>query len=231
MFTRECPKCKKEIQHKSKYNHRDAVKEGRLCKSCMLKGRSHKELYGDRYEEITTKRGKGISKAIEKAKKKGEYWHDKVTAARHENGTFKHSPERRKQIAEQTIFKKRGKEHIHVQKYLRENNLTWEEYEAEQSEYRKYAKEVWWLTRRQDISHLPNVEKRGKAGVKGAYQLDHITEISEGFIKGIDPKIIGDISNLQMITWEENNRKRKYPNGITNGKSKSKVSQTSSKLV
>lgn len=216
MFTRECPKCKKEVKHKSKYNHRDALKEGRLCKSCMLKGRSQKELYGDRYDEVIDKRGKAISENL----KDGMWWHDKITSARYENGTFKHSQERRKQIAEQTIFKNKGKEHIHVQKWLKENNLTWEEYEAEQSEYRKYVKEVWWWTRRQDITHLLNVEKRGKAGVEGAYQLDHIIEISEGFVKGIDPKIIGDISNLQMITWEENNRKRKYPNGITNGKSK-----------
>lgn len=219
MFTRECPKCKKDIQHKSKYNHRDAVKEGRLCKSCMLKGRSQKEIHGKMYEVVLKKRSKGISKAIEKAKERGEYWHDKITQARHNNGTFKHSPERRKQIAEQTVFKKRGKEHIHVKKYLKENNLTWEEYEKEQSEYSKYVKEVWWWTRKQDIEHLINVEKRGKAGVKGAYQLDHIIEISEGFIKEINPKIIGDISNLQMITWEENNKKRKYPNGIHHGKS------------
>ena len=214
MFTRECPKCKKEINYKSKYNHRDAVQEGRVCKSCGLKGRSQKEIYGERYEEILEKRGKGISRAIVEAKERGEYWHDKVTEARHKNGTFKHSPDRRKQIVEQTIFKKKGKEHVHVKKYLKENSLTWEEYQSQQSEYYKYAKEVWWWTRKQDIRHLPNVGKRGKAGVEGAYQLDHIIETSEGFVKGIHPKMIGDISNLQMITWEENNKKRKYPNGI-----------------
>jgi hypothetical protein len=214
MFTRECPKCKKEIKHKSKYNCRDADKGGKVCMSCRFKGKSQKELYGERYEEILEKRSKGISKAIEKAKERDEYWHDKVTETRHRNGTFKHSPERRKQIAEQTVFKKKGKEHIHVKRYLKENNLTWEEYQSEQSEYSKYAKEVWWWTRKQDISHLPNVDKRGRAGDEGAYQLDHIIEISEGFVKGIDPKVIGDISNLQMITWEENNRKRKYPNGL-----------------
>jgi hypothetical protein len=214
MFIRECPKCKKEIQHKCKYNCRDSAKAGKVCSSCRFKGKSDKERYGDRYEEVQRKRGKSISKAIEKAKEKGEYWHDKVTAIRHANGTFKHSPDRRRQIAEQTIFKKRGKEHVHIKKYLEENKITWEDYEAEQSEYRKYQKEVWWWTRRQDISHLLNIEKRGRSGVEGAYQLDHIIEISEGFAKGIDPEIIGDISNLQMITWEENNRKRKYPNGL-----------------
>lgn len=210
MFTRECPKCRKEIIYKSKYNHRDATNENRLCKSCMLKGRSQKELYGNKYPEIVEKRGKAIAETL----KDGMWWHKKIVEARHQNDTFKHSTERRKQIAEQSVFKKRGEDHVHVKKYLKEKKLTWEEYQAEQSAYQKYAKEVRYWTRKQDISHLPSLIKRGKAGVEGAYQLDHIIEISEGFIGGVDPKVIGDISNLQMITWEENNKKRRYPNGL-----------------
>jgi hypothetical protein len=40
--------------------------------------------------------------------------------------------------------------------------------------------------------------------VDGAYQLDHITSISEGFSKNISPEVIADMSNLRMLPWKEN---------------------------
>ena len=71
-----------------------------------------------------------------------------------------------------------------------------------------------YLTRRVNVKDLEHYEKRGKSGVEGAYHLDHIIEISEGFIKNIDPKIIANITNLRFISWEENLKKRKHPGGI-----------------
>ena len=59
-----------------------------------------------------------------------------------------------------------------------------------------------------DNGHLlENIEKRGRAGVKGAYHLDHIKSMWYGFHNNISPEIIGDISNLQMLPWLENQRK------------------------
>ena len=209
MYIRNCPKCENEIKHKCKYNCRDAVLEGRFCKSCMLKGRSQRELYGDAYEDIILKRSQSL-KEVE------HWWQKKIVDSRKVNGSYKHSEKRKKQIAEQTIFSKTGKDHVRVKKILKELDLTWEEYSARYSEYKKYQKKVIRLTNKQDVSKLPNFDKRGKAGVAGAYQLDHILEISEGFVKGIDPEIIADMSNLQFIPWLENLKKRKYPSGIQN---------------
>lgn len=52
------------------------------------------------------------------------------------------------------------------------------------------------------------LSKRGKCGVKGAYQIDHMYSIKEGFLNNIPPFIIGSIFNLTMIKWEDNDKKK-----------------------
>lgn len=72
-----------------------------------------------------------------------------------------------------------------------------------------YIAEVRKFTRRHKhvYSKWENFDKIGRCGVSGAYQLDHIVSIRHGFLNGIHPSTIGDISNLQIITWEENRKK------------------------
>ena len=48
---------------------------------------------------------------------------------------------------------------------------------------------------------------RGKAGVEGAYHLDHIISVKYGFIQNIDPKFIGSIENLWFVPWKINLQK------------------------
>ena len=57
------------------------------------------------------------------------------------------------------------------------------------------------------ISELDNSNLRGRNGVVGAYQLDHIVSQRYGFDNAIPPSIIGHICNLRFITWEANNSK------------------------
>ena len=40
-----------------------------------------------------------------------------------------------------------------------------------------------------------------------AYQIDHILSVKYGFENKIDPKVIGNIKNLQMLPWKENRYK------------------------
>jgi hypothetical protein len=84
-------------------------------------------------------------------------------------------------------------------------NLSELEYERLLSEKKKYYNEVHKITKRQPVNTLEFHEKRGKAK-KGTdhYQLDHIIPISVGFRDNIDPNIIGNISNLRFIPWQEN---------------------------
>jgi hypothetical protein len=206
-YTRLCPKCNDVIEYKSKYRCRDAEKEKCVCKKCMHKGKSQKELYGNRYDEI-------IQKRIKSQKLVKHTWHDKIVESRRKNGTYKLTDEHKKKISNNTIFSKKGKDHVRIKKFLEDNNVTWEEYENKISNYKKYHMEVMYWTRRVNVGNLEHYEKRGKSGIPGAYHLDHIIEISEGFVKNIDPKIISNITNLKFITWEENLKKRNYPGGI-----------------
>jgi hypothetical protein len=42
----------------------------------------------------------------------------------------------------------------------------------------------------------------------GGYQLDHMISTNHRFIHGISPEIIGNIHNLRIVPWAENNKKR-----------------------
>ena len=74
-------------------------------------------------------------------------------------------------------------------------------------EYQKYKGKVWTETNKQPIHILENFDKRAKSGVIGAYQLDHIISIKFGFDNKISPDVIGNITNLRMVPWEENIKK------------------------
>jgi len=82
--------------------------------------------------------------------------------------------------------------------------MSYNEYMNKLSEKEKYYKKVLNITKKQPIKLLENYKKRGRAGIDGAYHLDHIIPIIYGFINDIPSEIIGDISNLQFITWEDN---------------------------
>jgi hypothetical protein len=59
------------------------------------------------------------------------------------------------------------------------------------------------ITKRQPLETLENFDKRGFR----KYHLDHKFSIHEGFMRDISPKIIGHISNLQMLWWKDNLQK------------------------
>ena len=112
-----------------------------------------------------------------------------------------------KEVRGHNTVERLGKEEFEIRqqkirKTLEEKGI-WVPYDNLE-EYKKYHREVWKYTNSQDISRLENFNKRGKAGIPGAYHLDHKFSISRGFIEGIDPKLIGNINNLEFIPWEEN---------------------------
>lgn len=69
----------------------------------------------------------------------------------------------------------------------------------------KYRRLVWKITERQNLKKLKNYEKRAFTG----FHLDHKVSIWYGFKNKIDPKLIGDIYNLEFIHHKENMRKWK----------------------
>lgn len=103
----------------------------------------------------------------------------------------------------------KGENHPGVRIRMKKLGLTWEEYSDWRDSKKKYYKEVWRITKEQDITILENNDKiRTRAGIEGGYQLDHVVSIAEGWRSKINPYIIGNIKNLQMLTWEQNLKKR-----------------------
>lgn len=74
-------------------------------------------------------------------------------------------------------------------------------------------KEYYKAVRRETYKSLkinninPNNLPIGINGSGDVYQVDHIIPIIEGYKSQIDPKIIGDINNLQLLHWRDNNKK------------------------
>lgn len=90
-----------------------------------------------------------------------------------------------------------------LRELIREKN-SWGEFRTDLSQWEKYKLECWTITNEFEISSLVNFDKRGLAGIPGAYQLDHKISMKYGFDNGISAKIIGNRNNLEMIPWEDN---------------------------
>jgi hypothetical protein len=79
-----------------------------------------------------------------------------------------------------------------------------DEYKEKYPKKQFYKREVWRLTYQKPIDTLENWKFRGRCGVEGAYQLDHIRSIDWGWKNAIDAEVIADWDNLRMIPWKTN---------------------------
>ena len=80
--------------------------------------------------------------------------------------------------------------------------------------YRDKPKRLWtdWDYYRDEVNNLtekakhqiPNIHKRGYR----EYHIDHKISIREGYDRGILPEHIAHISNLHMMYWKDNVRKK-----------------------
>ena len=64
----------------------------------------------------------------------------------------------------------------------------------------RYRRSVTYFTLKNDLSQLPNWKKPG-------YQIDHIFSVLDGFKLGVDPRVVANIANLQILTRKENREK------------------------
>lgn len=79
-----------------------------------------------------------------------------------------------------------------------------DEYKLRYPKKQFYKREVWRLTYQNPLDTLEHWELRGRCGVEGAYQLDHIKSINWGWENGIEPEVIAEWDNLRMIPWKTN---------------------------
>jgi len=76
----------------------------------------------------------------------------------------------------------------------------WKSDDPEYIEFKKYRRKVYYWTNKNDLTALPNSNRRGKTD----YHLDHKYSITEGFYKKVPPKVIGSIHNLEFIPAADN---------------------------
>jgi len=107
-----------------------------------------------------------------------------------------------------TMYRRNVSEGVSVGLIKRYRDINYSEYLKIVDDFTKYKNDVMKITRQQPISDLINYNKRGNSGIDGAYHLDHKYSILEGFNNNLPSEIIGNIKNLEFITWEENIKKR-----------------------
>ena len=109
-----------------------------------------------------------------------------------------------------TIIHKKGimngvtKEQVEQMRATKAGFQNFDEYKLRYPKKQFYKREVWRLTYQKPIDTLENWELRGRCGVEGAYQLDHIRSIDWGWKNGIDAEVIAEWDNLRMIPWKTN---------------------------
>jgi hypothetical protein len=173
------------------------------CNSCSKSGIRNSQ-YG-------TKRTEAWKQHIGSINKKAKRWNDGKKLS--ENHKLKISDGIKKSEKYRNSIIERGYR-ISLAKCGLATDLSPAEYDSIKTDKYRYYQEVWKVTNTQPIEQLENFNKRGKAK-KGTdnYQLDHIIPIIEGYNNNISPNIIGNITNLRMIPWEEN-IKRQYESKI-----------------
>jgi endogenous inhibitor of DNA gyrase (YacG/DUF329 family) len=212
--TRECPICSNEIQYTNKRSWYNAKKLNSSCRLCWSKKIS--KTANDKIkigEHWGGKRDKEKEKNIDRpytrkcpdcGKSIGYIRKHKLQEAIKNNtvcnscSSYKYNKTWTNVISD---------EHIKQMRATKAGFDSWEEYKKKYPKKQFYKREVWRYTYQNDLEKLPNWEKRGRCGVDGAYQLDHIMSINEGWEKKIPPEQIAKWENLRMIPWKQNRYK------------------------
>jgi hypothetical protein len=80
-------------------------------------------------------------------------------------------------------------------------------------EWNRYRNFVEWLGINNKAVILGD-NKTGKMGTVGAYQVDHIYSVINGFNNKVSPWVISHINNMQLLPWEQNSKKT-HNSGMT----------------
>ena len=213
-YTRNCPICNNEIIYTNKRSIYGATSRNSKCKSCQ--NQETRELRKTQKENGET--WGGIRNRLKEQNMERNF-HRNCPDCNNEMsytsiGTLNTAIQQNTICNSCSAYKYNktfkdiiSEEHILQMRATKAGFSTWEEYKEKYPEKEMYKREVWRHTYRNDLTVLPNNDKRGRCGVDGAYQLDHIISINEGWEKNIPAEEIGSMDNLQILTWEENRKK------------------------
>ena len=196
----------KEFYVKNGYTEEESI---RLAKEAQYKNSSlHIDYYLNR--GFTLEQAKKKIKNIHAKKKDRNYLLESLILL-HPNKNIEELLEMQRNIRDSSSKEKLGEEKFNLKnnkmRKTLENNGAWVPL-SEKTEYEFYSYMVWFYTNSNDLKGLENYDKRGRAGVDGAFHLDHKFSISAGFVQNIPPELIGSINNLVFLPWEENVKKQ-----------------------
>jgi hypothetical protein len=212
IYKRNCPKCNDEIEYKNPRSFKWADRDKKPCRKCYSKQISEtlkKQVEDGTY--VINRRPKNDKVTYTHFRNCPEcgnemgYTRVDIYRRSEKNGTICNSCSTKKY--KKTFNDVITEEHRKKMRASKAGFRSWEEYVEKYPKKQFYKREVWRLTYKQPLNELENWDKRGRCGVDGAYQLDHIKSINWGWENQIPAEVISDWDNLRMIPWKENRDK------------------------
>jgi ribosomal protein L40E len=211
-YIRNCPNCNSEITYKNPRSFKWADRDGKVCRRCysvnISKTLKRAVESGEFIPHIRNKNLEINKPFVKKCpncsedmyftSKKGLLKSTQNKTVCNKCSTYIHNKTFNNIITE---------EHRKKMRASKAGFSSWEEYVEKYPKKQFYKREVWRLTYKHPLETLTNWDKRGRCGVDGVYQLDHIVSINEGWKGGIPAEEIAKWENLRMIPWKENRSK------------------------
>jgi hypothetical protein len=214
LYKRNCPNCNNEITYKNPRSFKWADRDNTVCRKCYSKkiSKSVKEKWDSGQFNFVPRDREREKTLVRKFHKKCPICD---TTMSYVSKWGLDESIRKNCICNSCSTKKYKKtfndviteEHIKKMRASKAGFESWEEYVEKYPKKQFYKREVWRLTYKQPLNELENWDKRGRCGVDGAYQLDHIKSINWGWENQIPAEVISDWDNLRMIPWKENRDK------------------------
>ena len=204
IYKRNCPTCNSEIEYKNPRSFKWASNDNTECRTCYSKKIS-KSLKG----KPTNRKRRKDSEIIKSHFRDCPECNSPIGYST--KSTLKEGI-RKNTICNSCSAYKYNKtfndviteEHINKMRASKAGFDSFEEYVEKYPEKEMYKRNVWRLTYRNDLTILEHWDKRGKCGVDGAFQLDHIYPVSKGYENNIPPEELAKMDNLQMLPWKMN---------------------------
>lgn len=214
IYKRNCPKCNNEIEYKNPRSFKWAGRDSKPCRKCYSK-----EISNTLKNKVKSGEFNYLVRDREREKTLERNFHRNCTECGNQmsyasKGTLE-TAIRKNTVCNSCSTKKYKKtfndviteEHRKKMRATKAGFDSWEEYVEKYPKKQFYKREVWRLTYKHPLNELENWDKRGRCGVDGAYQLDHIISINCGWENKIPAEVIADWDNLRMIPWKENREK------------------------
>ena len=208
-YKRNCPNCDCELEYTNKRSWYNAKKANSKCKKCYNESASTTLKKRYKSGEISIVPRKNNSDLIKPFKRNCPECGTEMSYV--SEGTLKTSIKKNTICNSCSTYKYKKTfndvikpEHTLQMRATKAGFQNFDEYKLRYPKKQFYKREVWRLTYQQPLDTLDNWELRGRCGVEGAYQLDHIKSINWGWENGIPPEVIAEWDNLRMIPWKTN---------------------------